>query len=622
MIGEGVVNNLVLDVDLTTGSIQETRVSEDDRRQFLGGKGLALKLICDRIRPGIDPLSQDNILGIMSGPTSLTASPAGGRFAVVSKSPLTGLFASSMIGGRFGGTLKRAGFDGILIRGRAEAPKYLRIDESVSIENAESLWGMDTLSLQESRKEEGDWIVIGPAGENRVRYSVLASGNRVAGRCGFGAVLGAKNLKGIVAKGRRGRGKFKPADPRRFDRAIKTARKKIRSHHITGTNLPQLGTPQNIMIFGLAGCTPVRNFSKSRFQAIEKLSGERIREKHFIKNHGCLGCLIQCGRTGKFSDQKLVSPEYETIALMGSNLEIDDLNVIARWNEKLHRLGMDTITTGNVIGFVMELNERGMLDANLSFASPDGIDQMIEDIAQRRGLGKDLAEGVRSLSEKYGGRDFAIQVKGLEMPAYDPRGCTGQGLGYATANHGATHLSGSTHAIEVGSILAQHGIRGKSHWVKFFQDLGDFVDSAVFCVQTEYPFLQESFTYKYTPMPLKRFISQRLPGFAIATTDMSDYAALISGLMGEKFSKKDLLTIGERIFTLNRLMNCREGITRSDDTLPERILKEVREDSFPPIELDKMLAKYYSLRKWDSDGKPSTALLERLDLAVTPPEAE
>ncbi|MBN2284732.1 MAG: aldehyde ferredoxin oxidoreductase family protein [Deltaproteobacteria bacterium] len=609
----GPVNDRILDVDLTTGHIDHMDVSPEDRRRFLGGKGIALKILHDAIRPGTDPMSPDNILVMMTGPTAGTPSPAGGRFIVAGKSPLTGIFGSSLAGGRVGLSLKRAGFDGIVIRGCSDSPVYIKVtDDGAVIEDASSLWGMDTYQVQEERKHEGDWAVIGPAGEHLVRYAVIVSGRRVSGRCGLGTVMGSKNLKGIVARGGR---KFRPADPGLFEKAVKRAQEKVASHPNTGTQLRELGTPQNVMLYGTSGITPVRNFSVSNFDKIQHLSAEKIKNEHYVKNHGCVGCPIQCGRMGRYGGRELVSPEYETIGLMGSNLMIDDLSMVAEWNDILNRLGMDSISAGGTIGFAMELMERGMLSGTLSFGSASGISELLQDIAYRRGLGDELAEGVKRLSEKYSGEDFAIHVKGLEMAAYDPRGCTGQGLAYATANCGATHLSGSTHAIEVNTYLSQHGTKGKPHFVKFMQDLTDAVNSSIFCIQTMYPFLEENFAYKYTPLPIMQFIMRNLPAIAVKTTDLSDYAALMSGLLGYRISKSEYYEIGERIFNLERLMNCREGINRADDTLPPRLLNEVREDGWPSIELESMLDSYYHLRGWDPTGHPTQAVLDRLGIS-------
>ena len=615
------VNNSVLDIDLTAGKITTIEITKSDRRQYIGGKGLATKLLFDRIKPGIDPLSPDNILVLMTGPTAGTPSPAGSRFTVMGKSPLTGIFASSYAGGKFGLSLKKSGYDGIILSGRSDKQIYLSIENGdVTIKDAADSWGMDTHDFQQVYQKEGDWVVIGPAGENLVRFAVIASGKRVAGRCGLGAVMGSKNLKGIVAKGNR---KIKVADQDLFKRALKIAQKKIAAHDNTGRRLRELGTPQNVRAFGTVSIMPVRNFSKSFFDGLENISAERIRDHHHVRNHGCPGGPIQCGRTGKFNDKHLISPEYETIALMGSNLMVGDLNEIAVFNDKLNRLGLDSISTGGVIGFAMELTEKGLLESNLKFGDSRNIGKTIEDIGYRRGLGNELAEGVLRLARKYGGKDFAFHVKGLEIAGYDPRGCTGQGLGYATANCGATHLSGSTHAVETDplgggqeSYLRPHGTKAKAHFVILLQNVMEITNSAIFCLQTQYPFLEENPAYKYTPPPVLRFIMRNLPAIAVATTDLSDYCNLMSGVLGYKISRKELYRVGERIFNLERFMNCREGINRQDDTLPRRMLEDVDEEGWAPIELEKMLKQYYHLRGWDENGHPRSETLEKLGITI------
>ncbi len=391
------VNNQVLSVDLSTKDISTIEIPDRMRREYLGGKGLALKLIYDNIKQGIDPLSPDNLLVMMSGPTAGTPSPAGGRFVVVCKSPLTGIFASSYVGGPFGLSLKKSGYDGIIVKGKSDKPVSIRIDnDDVSIFDVSDSWGMDTYDFQDKHKSKGDWVVIGPAGEHLVKYSVLVSGKRVAGRCGLGAVMGSKNLKGIVASGKR---KIIAGDQEKLKKALKIARKKVLAHDNTGRKLQELGTAQNVRIFGETAIMPVRNFSKPSFDNLEEISGEKIRDHHKIKNHGCTGCPIKCGRTGKFKNREIISPEYETIALMGSNLMIGDISQIALWNEKLNRLGLDSISTGGVIGFAMELTEKGMLRSDLTFGDPECSEDTISDIAYRRGLGNELAEGVNRFSQ-------------------------------------------------------------------------------------------------------------------------------------------------------------------------------------------------------------------------------
>jgi len=614
-----VVNNFMLDIDLSTGKTSSIEISHKDRREYLGGKGLATKLLFEHIKTGIDPLSPDNIIVMMTGPTAGTPSPAGGRFTVMCKSPLTGIFASSYVGGKFGISLKKAGYDGLMVRGRSDKQVYISIDNGkVTIKDASDSWGMDTYDFQEAHKQEGDWVVIGPAGENLVRFAVIASDKRMAGRCGLGAVMGSKNLKGIVAKGAK---KIRVADPEKFKKALKVAQKKVLAHDNTGRRLRELGTPQNVRAFGTTSIMPVRNFSKAKFEKMEDISAEKIRDNHKVRNHGCPGCPIKCGRIGKFKDKELVSPEYETIVFFGSNLMLGDINDIAAWNDKLNRLGLDSISAGNTIGFAMELTEKGMLESDLKFGDSSTIDKTIEDIAYRQGLGNDLAEGVKRLSQKYGGEDFAAHVKGLEIAGYDPRGCTGQGLGYATANCGATHLSGSTHAVEVDPLgegakgyLSPHGTKAKANFVVFLQNMMEMTNSAIFCLHTQYPFLEENPAYKYTPAPILRFVMRNLPAIAVATTDLSDYCALLSGLLGYKISRKELSKVGERVFNLERYMNCREGISRKDDTLPKRMLEDVSEEGWAPIELDKMLTRYYKLRGWDENGQPKEKIMNKLGI--------
>jgi len=606
------VNNLVLDIDLTSGKIGQIKISDKDRRQYLGGKGLALKLLYDHIKSKIDPLSPDNILVMMTGPTAGTSAPAGGRFTVVSKSPLTGIFASSYVGGRFGVSLKRSGYDGIMVRGKSETPVYISIsEERVSIKDASSYWGTDSYEFQEKLKDEGHWAVIGPAGENKVRYAGIVAGRRLAARCGLGAVMGSKNLKGIAANGKK---RIVATKPDLFKTSLKIAQEKVKSHPNTGQDLPKYGTPLMVMVYGNAGIMPVRNYSKPYFDKAENISGEKTREKYFVKNHGCVGCSIQCGKIGKFNDKEKILPEYETLSQMGANLEIDDISKIVDWNEKLNRLGMDSISTGNTLGYVMEMTEKGLLDSNLTFGKPENISAALDDIAFRRGLGDDMAEGVKRMSKKYGGNDFAIHVKGLELPAYDPRGCTGQGLGFATANCGATHLSGATHAIEVASYLDPQGTAGKAYMVKFLQDIGDVVNSALFCVQVQHPFLAGDLSAA-APLEEIRQLMQTQPEVVTQQMGLTDFCSLTSALLSYDINRDQFYEIGERIFNLERLMNCREGINRTDDTLPVRLLKEDLKQGWAPIELEKMLDEYYELRGWDNNGQPKEEVLKRLDIS-------
>ncbi len=613
------VSNKVLLIDLSKDEIRTLDVPEKTRRDYIGGKGLALKLLHDNIKPGIEALSGDNMLVFATGPTAGTAAPAGNRFVIASKSPLTGIFACSYVGGRFGLSLKKAGFDGLIVTGNSQKPINIHInDDKITFEDAADDWGLDTYDFQEKHVDAGEWVVIGPAGENLVKYSVIASKKRVAGRCGLGAVMGSKNIKGISATGSL---KVKPTDPAGFKKSLRIAQKKVLSHDNSGRRLKELGTAQNVRIYGSSNIMPVRNFSKPSFDKLEDISAEKIRDNHTIKSAGCTGCPIKCGKVGNYNGKKLVTPEYETIAIMGANLLISDISKIALWNDKLNRLGLDSISTGVSIGFVAELAEKGMVESDITFGNPEVIERSIEDIAYRRGLGDDMAEGVKRLSEKYGGKDFACHVKGLEMAGYDPRGCHGQGLGYATANCGATHLSGSTHSVEVDPMggkpyIPAHGSRAKAEFVIFLQNLMDMTNASIFCLQTQYPFLEENPLYKILPKFLLRFLSSYIPKFTVNTADLSDYASLLTGLLGCKITQKDLRDVGERIFNLERHMNCEEGISRKDDALPSLMTSETDEAGWEAVDLDAMLARYYKLRGWDDNGIPKKETLTRLGITT------
>jgi len=330
------VSNKVLLIDLSKDEIRTLEVPEKIRRDYIGGKGLALKLLHDNIKPGIEALSDDNVLVFATGPTAGTAAPAGNRFVIASKSPLTGIFACSYVGGRFGLSLKKAGFDGLIVTGKSQKPINIHIiDDKVTFEDAADDWGLDTYDFQEKHVDAGEWVVIGPAGENLVKYSVIASKKRVAGRCGLGAVMGSKNIKGISATGSL---KVKPTDPGGFKKSLRIAQKKVLSHDNSGRRLKELGTAQNVRIYGSSNIMPVRNFSKPSFDKLEDISAEKIRDNHTIKSAGCTGCPIKCGKVGNYNGKKLITPEYETIAIMGANLLISDISKIALWNDKLNRL--------------------------------------------------------------------------------------------------------------------------------------------------------------------------------------------------------------------------------------------------------------------------------------------
>ncbi|MFH1479825.1 MAG: aldehyde ferredoxin oxidoreductase C-terminal domain-containing protein, partial [Pseudomonadota bacterium] len=465
-------SNRVLVVDLGTEEVQIHPVSEGDRKEYLGGKGLGLKLIYDLLKPGIDPLSEENAIAFMPGVLMGTGAPCSGRFAAVTKSPLTGIMTSSSCGGPFGMQLKTAGWDGLVVKGRASKPTYMVVtEEGVLFEDAKEVWGLDAWSAQERLAGKAPGVLaIGPAGENLVRYANIVSGRRYLGRGGMGAVMGAKNLKGIVAKG--GVYKIRPRDKKGFAKAKKKGSGYLNANRMTSILYRDFGTAANVNINNSAGILPVRNFRDGMHRRAHEISGEAMREGHNTRHHTCKPCTILCGHKGEFDGKELPVPEYETVVLLGSNMGIFDPSRIAEWNRICGEMGMDTISTGATIAWVMEATEKGLLESGLSFGSPEGVSEILYDIAYGRGLGKEMGLGTRAMSKKHGGEDFAIHVKGLEMAAYDPRGAFGQGLSYAVANRGGCHLSAYPLALEIMfGLLDPYRTDAKAEFTRFLESL-------------------------------------------------------------------------------------------------------------------------------------------------------
>ncbi len=609
----------VLEVDLSSKRTRTISISPEERRLYLGGKGLALWLLAQRIHTGIDPLSEENILVVMTGALTGTNAPCSGRFAAVTKSPLTGLMSSSSCGGPFGTALKSAGWDGVLLRGACEEPTLLEITpDGVCFETARHLWGKDTVDTQEAlslRPRDGA-LVIGPAGENLVRYANIASGHRFFGRGGFGAVMGSKKLKAVLV--RRGPYRVQPADPEAFKTACRKATLYIHRNRFTGHLYRRYGTASHVNLCQDGGILPIRNFKDGRHSDASRVSGQAMRRRFGAKPSTCRPCTILCGHRGVFSDgitRQL--PEYETVGLLGTNLGVFDPNAIARWNELCSRLGLDTISCGGVLAYVMEAGERGLLETPLRFGSADGVEEAIHSIAYRQGFGEEMAEGTRRLAQRYGGKDFAMDVKGLELPAYDPRGSWGQGLAYAVANRGGCHLSATLFPLEVFlNFLTPHSIRGKARFVRFFESLYAAMNSLQTCVFTTYAFLLEAPVARFSPRPILAATMRYAPPLALALMDVGLYARLFQAASGHSMSQRRLLEAGDRIVVLERALNVREGITRKDDTLPERLLREGR-DSDPEqrtVPLEPLLDGYYALRGYNRNGIPLPRTLRRLQI--------
>ncbi len=607
--------NKVLEIDLSNSTVKETIITPEERQLYIGGKGLGLYYLSQRLNPGIDPLSAENPLILMMGPLLGTNAPCSGRFDAVSKSPLTGIVVTSSCGGPFGMALKTAGYEGLILTGRAANPTTLVITpEGITLQDADAVWGQPARAAQASLelgKQDGA-LVIGPAGENLVRFASIISGERFLGRGGLGAVMGSKNLKAVVARG--GAYKIISADPQQFAKTHKLAVRQINTNKFTGTMYRNFGTAANVNLCNEGNILPVNNFTVGRDDRAGAISGETSREAFGYKPSTCRPCSILCGHKGVYAGETRQAPEYETVGLLGSNLGIFDPLKISEWNEICADMGMDTISAGGTLAYVMEAAEKGLLPSGLRFGNPDGVSGMLKDIAFRRGLGDEAANGSRWLAQKYGGMEFASQVKGMEMAGYDPRGSWGQGLAYAVANRGACHLSATLFPLEVFfKYIDPFTTRAKAEFVRFLENLYSAVNSMQTCLFTGFAYIFEAPLVKYTPKFILGFAMQYLPAVAIQLIDISMFSKLLSLATGVKFSPGKFLAAGDRIHLLERYLNTREGISRKDDQLPKRFLTEGRQaDALGQVvPLEQMLDSYYALRGFTPAGLPKVSTLQK-----------
>ena len=595
----------ILRVDLTERRISTEKLDAEIAKKFIGGKGLGAKILYDSLKLGTDPLSPENILIFASGPLTATLAPTSARWAVVTKSPLTNIFLDCQVGGYFGAAMKLAGFDCIIMEGKADSPVYLWVhDGNAEILNAGDLWGKGCLETENTLKkrlgESAHVASIGPAGENLVRYACISVDKyRQAGRGGAGAVMGSKNLKAVAV--RSASYKIEYADPEGFREAAKKALKVIRENSFIPLRR-KYGTPIWVAPVNKAALLPTRNFRTGVFEKAENISGETMRDKIVVKDGTCYNCIIQCWKythveSGKYKVDELAGPEYESIALLGSDCGVGSIEAVAHASMLCDDLGLDTISTGNSIAFAMECYERELLTVEdtdgleLKFGNADAEIEMVKKIAYRKGLGNLLAEGVRRASKKIGdgSEKFAMHVKGLEIPGYDPRGAFGMALAYATSDRGACHQRAWTVRAEIeGKLEPRFSTKGRARFVKETQDERAMCFSLVLC--------------DFAPLEVKHFVE------------------LLNKATGFNFTVEDYLKTGERIWNLTRLFNVREGITRKDDTLPPRFMEEPLPEGATKGQvvtkemLDEMLDEYYALRGWDKNGVPTEEKLKELGL--------
>ena len=621
-------------IDLYTGKVEEFLIDEELFEKCLGGKALGARLLYDMLPKGIDPLSPSSILIVNTGPMNGTGAPSSSRFNLTFKNVLTGGIASSNCGGQFGVMLKRAGFDGIIISGKAEHPSALMIiDGEVCLIDAAYLWGLDTEKVQEKFDRNYGKLVIGPAGENMVRYACAVSGERVAGRCGAGAVMGSKNLKAILAYGTK---KQEIYDKEAFHEYVKKWIKFLKSHPMTGKTLGRFGTAGLVNNANISSALPTHNFRQGHFDKAEAISGEALADKYLVRNSGCISCPIRCERRVIVNGREVKGPEYETVGLFGSNIENYDLQIINEINYQADIMGLDTISLGGTLAFAMELREKGIADFGLQFGRTDNILEIIYKIAHCEGEYAELALGSKKLSEMYGGKEYAIHAKGLELASYEPRRSVGMGLGYATSNRGGCHLNGGYLALieSVGVLKADSQThKGKPELTVFFQNVMEAVSSAGFCLFTAQTMLPAIF-YKLGPLHwatrlanktilgarfLMRHIWDRMPWIIpVNSLYLLPHAKAIKLATGMDMTSGKLLQIGERSYNIERMFNIREGLTWKDDTLPDRLTNTRQDENRPDtvVCLDRMLPGYYKVRGWDEKGIPLPKKLKKLGIVA------
>lgn len=596
----------ILHIDLETGKFEQSTVPSI-ADAYVGGRGLGSRLLLDLLPADTDPLSPENILMFVTGPLTGTPVSGAGKYVVVTKSPATGSFCDSYSSGLLAPAIRFAGYDVVAITGRAPKPSYLWIeDERLEIRSAEDLWGLDAFQTEDILRErhghsEVGVAVIGPAGENLVKFASIGSDYyRHAGRGGVGAVMGAKYLKALVV---RGTGTVPIADAERLLELNAKQIEKLK-HTPAAQARIKYGTPSTLTITNAAGMLPTRNFQQGTFpESKNVLDGEGILPIT-IGHAGCYSCITPCGRLVEVQRDgeriRIEGPEYETLGMMGSNLGIADPAVVVLENLVCDKLGLDTISAGGVLGFAMECAERGLLSdtwaSTLRFGDANGALRLLEEIAYRRGIGDVFAEGVKGASEKIGGGSerFAIHVKGLEFPAYDPRAGFGSGLTYAVTPRGACHRRAWPPAREVLGGVPPFTVENKAAMVKEMFDDRSMLHCLIVCD---------------TPHGTK-------------LTTIPEYLEFIEATTGSPLTLQEWQTVADRMETTIRLFNVRAGLSRRDDTLPWRILAEPLPDGpaqgklFGQAGLDKMLDEYYALRGWDSQGVPLPATLQKYGIPI------
>lgn len=609
----------ILRVDLTKGTVKSEPLNMDWAQAYLGSRGLGSKYLVEEVDAKVDPLSPGNKIIWATGPLTGTMASTGGRYTVITKSPLTGAIACSNSGGYWGAEFKMAGWDMVIFEGKSPKPVYLYVNDDVAeLRDAGHLWGQSVWKTEEALKKSlQDPLLrvssIGKAGENGVLFAAVVNDlHRAAGRSGVGTVMGSKNLKAIAVRGTKGVGNIR--DPKAFMKAVKEKKQILKDNAVTGQGLPAYGTQVLMNVINEVGALPTRNHQDVQFEGAKDISAEAMAtprktdgKKQLVTNQACFGCTIACGRISKMDEGHFTVAnkpqywgasgglEYEAAWALGAANGVNDLECLQYATMICNEEGIDPISFGATVGAVMELYEKGVLTKEqigieAPFGSAQALAFLVDETVHGRGFGKEIGQGSKRLTAKYGHPELSMTSKGQEFPAYDGRGIQGIGLAYATSNRGGCHLRGYTIASEVLGIPVktdplEH--EGKPELVKAFQDATAAFDSSGLCVFTTFAW------------------------------GLADLAPQLQGAIGEQYTTEELAKIGERIWNMEREFNNRAGLTKADDSLPKRLLTEPAKTGPAKgkvSELAKMLPKYYEVRGWDTEGRPTPETRQRLGL--------
>ncbi|MEM4232991.1 MAG: aldehyde ferredoxin oxidoreductase family protein [Thermoplasmata archaeon] len=596
----------ILRVDLTAGKMSDQIVPAEDEAKFLGGRALAAKILYEENKPKIDPYDPENRLIVMTGPYTGTYGAFTGFYNITTKSPLTGAILSAHSGGHWGPMLRKTGYDGIVFKGKAPKPVYLLVtDAGAELKDASDLWGRDvfeTTEVLEKRHEKAKAAVIGPAGERLVRFaSVMNDKHRAAGRGGAGAVMGSKNLKAIVVHGTK---EVPQADPEKLKETFKAATATVKEK---AQAFMKYGTSMVGGITGKAGAIPTRNMQTGYFPDYEKIGGDALVNNHKVKDTACARCPLHCGNLTKAEKHyrtETEGPEYETLAMFGPNLGNSNLESIIMANNLCNMYGMDTISCADTIACAFELFEKGIVTEKdtgglrLEWGNHEAMVRLVEMTGRGEGFGRLIGEGSRRLAAKYGpeAQKYAMNVKGMEFPGYDPRGIQGMSLAFATSTRGACHLRATMYVPELfQGVLDRFTVKGKAGTLKDMHQLFTLYDSMVLC----------------------KFGARN--AFANSWDNM---VMLVNAATGRGYTVDELKRIGARGWTVERLFNLREGLSRKDDTLPERLFTTPIHDGpskgavVNRTDFEAELTEYYRLWGWTQDGVPTREALADLGLRL------